>query len=104
MKKIIILAAIAFGIWACGGEANSSTKEVDGKLVYQRNCLSCHGANGNQGYNGAKALGESALTMPQRVNIITNGSENNATMVAFKGRLSDEEIKAVAQYTMSFKK
>ncbi|MGB0862923.1 MAG: c-type cytochrome [Saprospiraceae bacterium] len=103
MKKLIFITVIACGILACGNNSESSSTEL-GKSVFQTNCVACHLANGQGGVNGAKNLRESALTVKQRVNIITNGSEVNRTMVAYKTILSPKEIQAVAEYTTTFKK
>ena len=73
----------------------------DGMAVFRQNCVTCHGADGMLGLNGAKDLGMSTLTLEERINIITNGKK---LMTPFKALLSPEEILAVAEYTQSFKK
>lgn len=104
MKKLILGVALALFVWACGGNSEeTSTAGVDGAAIYKQNCVACHLANGMGGVNGAKDLRESALTVAERVNIITNGSEVNKTMVAYKAILSPKEIQAVAEYTMTLK-
>jgi len=116
MKKLLVgtllLGAFAFLI-ACGGESGSnpnfpseSSEEttaaaVDGKAVYTQNCVTCHGVYGDMGASGAFNLQESALAVEERVNVITNGRN---TMLAFNNVLSEEEIQAVAEYTMTLSK
>lgn len=73
----------------------------DGMAVFRQNCVTCHGADGALGLNGAKDLGNSVLTLEERINIITNGKK---LMTPFKALLSPEEILAVAEYTETFKK
>jgi mono/diheme cytochrome c family protein len=104
-KKSLIVIIIAGIIWACGGETNKekvvenstpSVPAVDGKAVFQKNCVVCHGVNGDMGVNGAFNLQTSKLTAEERVGVITNG--RNA-MASYKEILSTDEIAAVAQYT-----
>jgi mono/diheme cytochrome c family protein len=73
----------------------------DGMAVFRQKCVTCHGADGALGLNGAKNLGLSTLTLEERINIITNGKK---LMTPFGTLLSPEEIKAVAEYTQTFKK
>lgn len=73
----------------------------DGLAVFRKNCVTCHGADGTLGLNGAKDLGQSTLNLEERVNIITNGKK---LMTPFGSILSPEEIQAVAEYTQTFKK
>lgn len=73
----------------------------DGMAVFRQKCVTCHGADGALGLNGAKNLSQSVLTLEERINIITNGKK---LMTPFGTILSPEEIKAVAEYTQTFKK
>jgi cytochrome c oxidase cbb3-type subunit 3 len=104
MKKLMFVAVVILGVLACGGGSDDSSSKELGKTIFKANCVACHLANGQGGVNGAKNLGESVLTVKERINIVTNGSEVNRTMVAYKTLLSPKEIKAVAEYTMTFGK
>ncbi len=88
-----------------GAAAASKNKDAnlvpDGMAVFRQKCVTCHGADGALGLNGAKNLGESILPLEERINIITNGKK---LMTPFGTLLSPEEIKAVAEYTQTFKK
>lgn len=112
LKKLLVVALIGGIIWACGGGDNSQNKlaksdkvaeapAVDGKAVFQKNCVVCHGINGDMGVNGAYNLQNSQLAVEERVNVITNGRN---TMAAYKEILSADEITAVAQYTTTLGK
>ena len=57
--------------------------------------------NGELALNGAKKFPESTLDVKERVLVITNGRN---MMTPFKSLLSEEEIKAVAAYTMILSK
>ena len=98
-------------VWACGGEDAADTKTatksskpkakavaVDGKAVYQKNCIVCHGVNGDMGASWSFNLVTSELAVEERVAVITNG--RNA-MASYKDLLKEEEIQAVAEYTMT---
>jgi len=115
MKKLLVgtlfLSAFAFLI-ACGGgegsgnpnfpansgEETTAAADIDGKAIYTKNCVTCHGVYGDMGASGAFNLKESQLALEERINVITNGRN---TMLAFNNVLSEEEIQAVAEYTMT---
>lgn len=71
-----------------------------GAELYNKKCTACHGSDGNLGVAGAKKLPQSVLSQEERESIIKNGK---GTMSAFKDQLSDEEIKKVAEYTLTLK-
>jgi mono/diheme cytochrome c family protein len=114
MSILKLIMAFTFSfilISSCGGnkdkkEIVSSTSEndvpaVDGKRVFKINCVLCHGEDGKLGANGSKDLTACVLTLDERIAQITNGK---GTMAAYGPLLTKEEIKAVAEYTMTFKK
>ncbi len=105
---------ILFFAAACGSAAEENARRAaaaaqnpdsklvpDGMAVFRQKCVTCHGADGALGLNGAKNLSLSTLTLEERINIITNGKK---LMTPFGTLLSPEEIKAVAEYTQTFKK
>jgi mono/diheme cytochrome c family protein len=104
MKKILVLASIAVFLFACGGGDGppASPEELaKGKETFGKLCVACHGSNGDMALNGAKKFGESILTLDERVLVITHGRN---LMTPFKGILKEEEIKAVAAYTLELTK
>jgi mono/diheme cytochrome c family protein len=80
--------------------ANSGSAP-DGMAVFRKNCVTCHGADGTLGMYSAKNLQESTLSLEERVNIITNGKN---MMTPFGTLLSNDEIQAVAAYTLTIGK
>ena len=72
-----------------------------GKKTFETYCILCHGADGKLGLNGSKDLTISERPIEERIAQVTNGK---GTMTPFKDILTEEEIKAVAQYTLSLKK
>ncbi|MGK0365831.1 MAG: mono/diheme cytochrome c family protein [Saprospiraceae bacterium] len=112
MKKILFFAFIAAFIIACGGNDTSAkktkkkaktvaVKAVDGAKIYKTYCVICHGSKGNMGSNGAFNLTTSELSIDERVAVITKG---RGVMTPFEGVLKPDEIKAVAEYTLTLKK
>ena len=108
MKKYLVFLFFAAVIFACGSEQENSDKNVrnraekvvDGAKIYKRYCVSCHGIYGNMGTSGAFVLTKSALTIEEKMVVITNGRK---LMTAFKSTLEEKEIKAVAEYTETLK-
>ena len=105
-KKLFLLSAVIF-IVACGENPKpqeitpAANKGEYGVDIFRKNCVSCHGAEGNMGVNGAADLTKSTLSLDERVATITNGRK---VMLPFKQLLSAEEIAKVAAYTESLKK
>ncbi|MDP4651683.1 MAG: c-type cytochrome, partial [Haliea sp.] len=69
-----------------------------GKSVYERNCLACHGANGEGGVG--TAIAGSAVAMGEiagHLEIGINGVPGSA-MQAFGGQINDVEMAAVITY------
>lgn len=110
MKKLLALIAIMFLVYAYGiSETKSPTfksevsatefanvaPEALGKTIFDAKCLGCHGADGKQGLSGAKDLTQSAKTLDEKIEIISNGKN---AMIAYKNQLSTDQIKSVAEY------
>ena len=108
MNKYLILGVmLCFGFLfqqACSSPTNNDKPPVvvneKGKNVFKTYCILCHGADGKLGLNGAMDMTQSILTLDERIQVITNGRN---TMAPYKGVLDEDEIKAVAEYTMIFK-
>lgn len=94
-KKITRLGAEASAQSAIGG-----VPQPDGQALFRQYCVLCHGADGKLGLNGAKDLTQSALTLDERILIITKGKN---LMTPFGEMLTPEEIRAVAAYTTTLK-
>lgn len=103
MQKYIGLIVVFIIMVACSNSKNKSgdlSGGIDGAKIFKTNCALCHGNDGKLGANGSKDLTASALTLDDRINIITNGK---GTMAAYGAILSKEDIKAVAAYTLTLK-
>ena len=110
--RLALLACIALALGACGGgddsggeatttEATTTTAEgaAAGEAVFKDNCGSCHtlAAAGTSGTTGPNLddLKPDEATVEQQVR---NGGGG---MPAFEGKLSEEQIMAVASYVSS---
>lgn len=100
VSKVAFTLITIIVILACNS-GNSNTANIDAERIYKVNCVICHGVDGKLGINGAKDLTTSPMTLEERINNITNGA---GTMQAYKDILTEEEIKAVAKYTMTLEK
>lgn len=77
-------------------------KDINVKKIWKIRCIACHGIDGTMGTNGAANLKLSDKDMDYRINIIKNGSENGV-MTAFGDILDEDEIEAMAQFTIDLK-
>jgi mono/diheme cytochrome c family protein len=74
---------------------------MSGNDIFMANCSSCHGADGKLGAMGATDLSASSLDLNGRIEVIKNG---RGAMTGFAGSLSDDQVKAVAEFTETLKK
>ena len=101
MKKIVALTAVA-GL--------TMAMAADGKAVYAK-CAGCHGANGEKHAMGNPKIpalkGQTAADLEKKIAGYKAGTLNafgmGATMKGMVASLSDEDIKAVAEYIASMK-
>ena len=100
MKKTIRTLSALTAIVLLSGLAGFAQS---GSAAYKIKCQSCHGAEGVPNPGIAKAMGVKPASDPsvkslseaQMIAITTNGKEK---MPAYKGKLSDAEIKASVEY------
>ena len=110
MRYLIILCCFLGLAIACndaGDDKSASAKPLkkeekkyDGKKIFQKNCVQCHGVYGNSEINGAKNLQISELTREERIHIVTNGK---GVMTPYKDVLKPAQIEAVVDYTQTLK-
>ncbi|MCB0662256.1 MAG: c-type cytochrome [Saprospiraceae bacterium] len=112
MRFLLLTALMVALTIACGSseggnnESSSSAKKTaavdppNGAELFKTYCIQCHGLYGDLQINGAKDLSKSELTLEERITMIENGKN---LMTPFKGMLTPEQIKAVAQYTFELK-
>ena len=109
MKKYILLFVIAnFAIIycaSCAGDHNGTdlkgvANATPGLKVFKTYCVTCHGADGKLGLNGAADLSASTLSKDEAVNVITNGRK---VMAPYKSILSPQQIDEVADYIITLR-
>lgn len=98
--RSILVLGIAGIILACSGEA-AQEEEMTGQEIYQLNCVTCHGPQGDLSFAGATDLTQSEMPLADRITIISNGK---GAMLPHKDVLSEEHIRAVAEYSLTLKK
>ena len=102
MKKVLLIAA-ALG-------ASTPALALDGAKLYQdKTCWSCHGKDAKTPLKGMpypKLAGQNASYAEAQMKDIKSGARNNGQSAAMKGVMglvSDEEIKAIAEYLSKLK-
>ena len=97
---IVFLTFMFLNIFAIGGAFAAGSE--DGALLFQLNCSACHKDGGNF-ISPAATLKKKALERSGNfsteaiINRVTNG---RGRMPAFKGRLDEKQIEAIAAYVM----
>ena len=80
---------------------------ADAGALWAQNCASCHGKDGSGTTTMGKKLGlkdytkEQGFSDAEAANVIKNGK---GKMKAYKGKLSDADVKALVAYVRSLKK
>jgi cytochrome c6 len=76
-----------------------------GADLYKSKCAGCHGADGSKSMMGSKPLNGAdvqGMSNAQLEEVITNGK--GKMMPAYKGKLTDAQIKELATYIHTMKK
>ncbi len=86
-----------------------SFAQSSGEAVYKAKCQSCHGAEGMPNPGIAKAMGVKPVSDPSvksqsEAQMIAVTTDGQGKMPAFKGKLSDDDIKASVEYFRSLAK
>lgn len=102
LKKIsVILLAITVFTFALGRPAIAADT-ADGAKIFSANCAACH-MGGRNVVAAAKTLKKNALdkySMNSLEAIVHQVQNGKNAMPAFKGRLNDQQIEAVAGYVL----
>lgn len=78
-----------------------SGSNLNGKELFNASCISCHGVDGKLGLMEASDLSISTMDLSSKIELIKNGK---GAMTPFSEILTEEQIKAVAEYSESLKK
>lgn len=91
----------------------SAARAEEGKAIYDKNCVSCHGASGKGDGPAAKvmkpppkdfATALKGKTDADVAKVITEGKAEGKNHPVFAKKLSEDQIKAVAKYATEFAK
>lgn len=102
----LIMIIAAYGLAEMSKKQASKSMEaitestVNGQELYNASCTACHGADGKLGQMGAPDLTSSSMDVASRIEVIKNGK---GAMAAFGSTLTEEQIKAVAEYSAILK-
>jgi len=103
IRSLVALAAVVLLAGAVGFAQSS------GEATYKAKCQSCHGAEGVPNPGIAKAMGVKPASDPSvkslsEAQMIAVTTDGKGKMPAYKGKLSDAEIKASVDYFRTFAK
>ncbi|MGA3129322.1 MAG: cytochrome c [Terracidiphilus sp.] len=107
MKKTIRMSSALAAVILLSGAVGFA--QTSGEATYKAKCQSCHGAQGTPNPGIAKAMGVKPASDPSvksisEAQMITDTTNGKGKMPAFKGKLSDAEIKVSVDYFRTFAK
>jgi mono/diheme cytochrome c family protein len=99
-RKIFVFVTVVIASASIGFAA-------DAAAIWSQQCASCHGKDGSGNTAMGKKLGvkdyskDQGFSDAEATNVIKNGK---GKMKAYKGKLSDADVKALVAYVRSLKK
>ena len=99
IKSLVLIASLALAGSAFG---------ADGAAIFKAKCAMCHGPDGSASTGMGKSMGLKPLGSPEvqkmsEADLTALISNGKGKMPASKGKLSDDEISAVAKYVHTLK-
>lgn len=79
----------------------AQTDKAEGKPIFEKHCVRCHGNDGKKGKWKAKDLTLSRMSDKDILQLIKEGKKR---MPSYNKKLSDEEMKAVIAYLKRLRK
>lgn len=107
MKKALYLAVI--GSMAALMTISTASAQTNGEAVYKAKCQMCHGPDGSGNTPAGKMMKAVSFKSPELVKktnaeLITATEDGKGKMPAYKGKLTDEQIKDVIAYIRTLQK
>ena len=84
--------------------ALSPMAAADAKADYSAKCAACHGADGSKSMMGAKPLNGADVQGMSDADLNAAVTNGKGKMPAYKGKLTDDQIKDLVKYVRSLKK
>jgi cytochrome c6 len=98
--SVYLIILLTFFLITLNTIAQQSNSSPSGKELFVRKCSKCHGQDGTKGFFGAKNLRTSKMTESELIAIISTGKK---VMPSWKNRLTDGQIKLVAEYIQTLR-
>jgi mono/diheme cytochrome c family protein len=110
MGTKLVMMMLGLGMTVAWSSSAWSAEAKSGKAIYDKSCVSCHGADGKGNPAMAKALGEKGLNLTSKDTKQKSDKELLKVIVEGAGKmpptkgLSDQEQKDILSYTRSLAK
>jgi mono/diheme cytochrome c family protein len=99
VELLTAVGVVVVVVFLFANEPGSAGAGGPGAQIFQANCASCHGANGEGGI-GPKLAGGAVITdFPYEQNQIAFVAKGRGGMPAFGGSLSATQLRQVVEYT-----
>ncbi|MFQ5351844.1 MAG: c-type cytochrome [Candidatus Binatia bacterium] len=111
-KVVMVLAVVGLLLSAAQGSGAD-----DAKATWEKNCRACHGSDGKGDTKAGKKLGVKDLTAAEvKAGLekgkmietikkgVTDGETGKTKMKAYAGKLSEEQVEALADYVLGLGK
>jgi mono/diheme cytochrome c family protein len=98
-ELLTAVGVVVVVIFLFANEPGSVGASGPGAQIFQSNCASCHGANGEGGIGPKLAGGAVVTDFPYEQNQIAFVTKGRGGMPAFGGTLSPQQLKQVVDYT-----
>lgn len=82
--------------------AHAQTPPLTGKVIFQNNCVKCHGEDGTKGRWGAANLRDSRLPDDAMLNVISNG--RGWFMPKWGKKFTPAQIETIIAYIKTLRK
>lgn len=101
MKKLLGVLSLGACLVLLMGQGALAAEAAD---IYKRSCAGCHGQSGEKKTGGTEAIkGKNIQPMLAGYKDGSFGGKQKATMQNIVKKISDEDLKAVADYVKGFK-
>ena len=102
VEALAVVAILVFVVALFANEPDSGGGDApagSGEAIYAESCASCHGADGGGGRGPQLSDGEAVANFPDVADQIAVVTDGEGGMPSFEGRLTEEQITEVVDYT-----